>query len=354
MDSNRSEISKTQQEREKTKMDSNGREIMKTQQEREEMEQKTPEARLKIVKELIRKTREERKNMEQKTQEQGTRMMNKVAAHISVRSASDTDLYYCDSFEGCEKSIEEREKMVQKIQRLTTRVMQKLAARYHSYNSFAGYDKMEQRARIQKLIQKQLTTRQSDFHTPNRFEGDKKSKWVDDDNAGSAVIGCFAGVHITGINMMDMEDDYSCWEDDYSSLEDDYSRWGFNGFVSHGRVDPYLTNADVMKARSAENARAAARLYFDRFPRLRKDDDDVSFKQPCKIIDMEDDYSCLGSVDDPFPDETYVDVMKERALIRLEEWLVEETLFFEGIRERMGAVQENEPKKSKKRNRWDK
>lgn len=154
---------------------------------------------------------------------------------------------------------------------------------------------------------------------------------------------------------MDMEDDYSCWEDDYS-------RWGFNGFVSHGRVDPYLTNA-VMKARSAENARSA-RLYFDRVSRLRKDDDEVSFKQPCKIIDMEDDYSCWGfdrlvsleRVDDPLPDEkTYVDVMKERALIRLEEWLVEETIFFEGIWEGMGAVQEKkEPKKSKKRNRWDK
>lgn len=276
-------------------------------------------------------------------------MMNKVAAHISVRSASDTDLYCSDSFEGCEKSMEEREKMVQKIQRLTTRVMQKLAARYHSYNSFAGYDKMEQRARIQKLIQKQLTTRQSDFYTSNRFEGDKKSKWVDDDNAGSAVIVCFAGVHITGFNMMDMEDDYSCWEDDYSC-------WGFNGFVSLGRVDPYLTNADVMKARSADNARSASRLYFDRVPRLRKDD------EPCKIIDMEDDYSCWGidrlvSLErvDPFTDETYVDVMKERALIRLEEWLVEETLLFEGIREGLGAVQEkDEPKKSKKRNRWDK
>lgn len=350
MDSNGSEIRKTQQEREKTKMDSNGREIRKTQQEREEMEPKTPEARLKIVKELVRKTREERKNMEQKTQEQGTRMMNKVAAHISVRSESDTD-----SFEGCEKSIEEREKMVQKIQRLTTRVMQKVAARYPSYNSFAGYDKMEQRARIQKLIQKQLTTRQSDFYTFNRFEGDKKSKWVDDDNARSAVEVCFAGVHITGTKtkMIDMEDDYSCWEDDYSCL-------GFNGFVPLGRVDPYLTYANVMKARSADNARSAARLYFDRFPRLRKDDD-VSFKQPCKRIDMEDDYNCWGfdrlvslKRVDPFPDETYVDVMKERALISLEEWLVEETLFFEGIRERMGAVQEEEPKKSKKRNRCDK
>lgn len=67
MDSNGSDIRKTQQEREKTKMDSNGREIRKTQQEVEEMEKKTPEARLKIVKELVRKTREERKNMEHKT-----------------------------------------------------------------------------------------------------------------------------------------------------------------------------------------------------------------------------------------------------------------------------------------------
>ncbi|CAI9088499.1 OLC1v1022835C1 [Oldenlandia corymbosa var. corymbosa] len=146
-------------------------------------------------------------------------------------------------------------------------------------------------------------------------------------------------------------------------------------FYNADRFEGYETsievNEDLDAAADNEIARklpcyTAPREYLDDIPPSGKDDGDLGFKKPRRIIDREDDYrrrrlNRLISPErvDPFLDKTpapdartYADIMKEEALKKHKEELLREI-----HQQKKESVVNQEPKtateKPKKRNRWD-